>query len=96
MNLRKILRYFHIDIFNVNVSWRRINNGDRLRYLKDIEISWPDLKNMVFFYIMDGIDKLQGRNPDIFMLITLFEVCQEEGHNMDVLGEHWGFLIEDL
>ena len=51
---------------------------------------------MVFFYIMDGIDKLQGRNPDIFMLITLFEVCQEEGHSMDVLGEHGGFLIEDL
>ena len=63
---------------------------------EDIEISWPDLKNRVIFYIMDGIDRPQGRNPEIFMLITLLEVCQEEGHSMDVLGGHWGFLIEDL
>ena len=64
--------------------------------MEDIEISGRDLKNRVSFYIMDGIERPQGRNPEIFMLITLFEVCQEEGHSMDVLGEHWGFLIEDL
>ena len=56
--------------------------------MEDIEISRPDLKNRVIFYIMDGIDRPQGRNPEIFMLITLLEVCQEGGHIMDVLGGH--------
>ena len=46
---------------------------------------------------MDDLGRPQGRYPEIFMLISLLEVCQEGGVNKGgVLGRQWGFLIRDM
>ena len=47
---------------------------------------------------MDVLGRPQGRYPEMFVLISLQEVCQE-GTRMGLLGGHWGFLtghLEDM
>ena len=39
---------------------------------------------------MDDLDRLQGRYPENFMLISQLEVCQEGGSRRGVLGGRWG------
>ena len=45
---------------------------------------------------MDDLDRLQGRYPENFVLISQLEVCQEGGVKKGVLGGHWGFLTGDM
>ena len=45
---------------------------------------------------MDDLDRLQGRYPENFVLISQLEVCQEEGVKKGVLLGHWVFLIGDM
>ena len=45
---------------------------------------------------MDDLGRLQGRYPEIFMLISLLEVGQEGGSRRGVLGERCGLLTRDM
>ena len=45
---------------------------------------------------MDDLDRLQGRYPEKFVLISQLEVCQERGSRRGVLGGRSGFLTRDM
>ena len=45
---------------------------------------------------MDDLDRLQGRYPENFVLISQLEVCQEGGSRRGLHGGCWGLLIGDM
>ena len=60
-------------------------------YLEDVEASWPDMEDRVILDVMDDLGWPQERFPEMFILIPLFEVCQEgqEGGYLEDIEGSW-------